>query len=182
MTTLDLSKNQLAVEIRLEQAQDAVAIRAVNDQAFGQPVEGRVIEQLRHSGANLLSLVATVDDQIVGHVLFSPATIEGELGSIQGLGLAPVAVLPEYQGRGIGSKLITTALSMIKASTCPYVIVLGHQSYYPRFGFERASIYGLTCQWAGVPDEAFMVMILDKTVMAGVSGVAKYRDEFNEAM
>ncbi len=77
---------------------------------------------------------------------------------------------------------MTTALSMIKTSTCPYVIVLGHQSYYPRFGFERASNYGLTCKWAGVPDEAFMVMILDEAAMAGMSGVAKYRDKFNEAV
>ncbi|GAH01509.1 unnamed protein product, partial [marine sediment metagenome] len=64
----------------------------------------------------------------------------------------------------------------------PFVIVLGHEKYYPRFGFQRASKYGLRSQWEGVPDNAFMAMILDESMMKGVSGVAKYRDEFGEAM
>lgn len=71
---------------------------------------------------------------------------------------------------------------MLRERGCPFVIVLGHPEYYPRFGFERASAHGLACQWEGVPDEAFMVLILDAGVMEGVSGVAVYRDEFNEAM
>jgi putative acetyltransferase len=63
---------------------------------------------------------------------------------------------------------------------CPFVIVVGHPDYYPRFGFEAASLHGFACQWEGVPDAAFMVSILDRNAMAGVSGVAKYRDEFNK--
>jgi len=65
---------------------------------------------------------------------------------------------------------------------CPFVIVLGRPDYYPRFGFEPASRHGLASQWEGVPDEAFMVLVLDKAVTRGVSGIARYRDEFNEAM
>ena len=64
----------------------------------------------------------------------------------------------------------------------PFIIVLGHSEYYPRFGFVPASQYGLSCQWDGVPDEVFMVLILNETTMAGVSGRAKYRDEFDQAM
>ena len=98
------------------------------------------------------------------------------------MGLAPMAVLPEFQKQSIGSMLVNEGLRRIKETDCPYIIVLGHEHYYPRFGFERASKYGLKPQWEGVPDEAFMVMILDKSVMADVSGVASYRDEFDEAM
>jgi len=65
---------------------------------------------------------------------------------------------------------------------CPYIIVVGHPEYYPRFGFVSASQLGLSCQWSDVPDEAFMVLVLDKDVLANVSGVARYRDEFDQAM
>ena len=64
----------------------------------------------------------------------------------------------------------------------PFVIVLVHEKYYPRFGFQRASEFGLRSQWEGVPDEAFMAIIFDELVMRNVFGIAKYREEFNEAM
>lgn len=73
-------------------------------------------------------------------------------------------------------------LEILKSKNCPFVIVLGHPEYYPRFGFERASQYGLLSQWEGVPDEAFMVLVMDTTALDGVSRVAKYRAEFDEAM
>ena len=65
---------------------------------------------------------------------------------------------------------------------CPFIIVLGHAEYYPRFGFGPASQHGLSSQWKGIPDEAFMVLILDKEAMAGVSGTVRYRNEFDQAM
>jgi putative acetyltransferase len=71
---------------------------------------------------------------------------------------------------------------MLRSRDCPVIIVLGHPEYYPRFGFVRASLHGIRSQWDGVPDEAFMIMILDQSAMKGVSGVARYRDEFDEAM
>jgi putative acetyltransferase len=98
------------------------------------------------------------------------------------MGLAPVAVLPDRQRGGIGSSLVKRGLEILRDRGCPFVIVLGHPEYYPRFGFELASNYGLYSQWDGVPDEAFMVMIMDHASLKGVSGVAKYREEFNEAM
>ena len=93
-----------------------------------------------------------------------------------------MAVLPQRQRQGIGSALVGRGLEILRDRCCPFVIVLGHPEYYRRFGFEPASKYGLKCQWEGVPDEAFMVLIFDKEAVAGVSGVARYRDEFDEAM
>ena len=93
-----------------------------------------------------------------------------------------MAVHPEYQNKGIGSLLVEEGIKRLKETSCPFIIVLGHEKYYPRFGFETASKYGIKPQWEGVPDEAFMIMINDKEKMAGASGVAKYRKEFDEAM
>lgn len=93
-----------------------------------------------------------------------------------------MAVIPERRKQGIGSRLVEKGLEILHKQNCPFVVVLGHSEYYPRFGFERASTYGLKSQWEGVPDEAFMVIVMDKTALVGVSGVAKYRAEFDEAM
>jgi putative acetyltransferase len=91
-------------------------------------------------------------------------------------------VIPERQQEGIGSQLVRRGIDMLRQHGCPFVIVVGHPEYYPRFGFERASKYGLSCQWEGVPDEAFMVLILDPAAMRDIRGVARYRDEFDAAM
>ena len=101
------------------------------------------------------------------------------------VGFAPqdnLAVLPEYQQQGIGSRLVRHGLEYLKSAGCPFVIVLGHPTYYPRFGFEPASKYKLKCQWDGVPDEAFMVLVFDKDALPKDGGVARYRAEFDEAM
>jgi len=170
------------IKIRKEQPADIPAIRAINEAAFRQPQEAGVVDKLRQACGGLLSLVVVVDGRTVGHVLFSPATIESGGHTVRGMGLAPVAVLPECQRQGIGSKLINTGLDMLRKSPCPFVIVLGHPKYYPRFGFEIASKYGIASQYDGVPDEAFMILIFDKRAMSNVSGVARYRDEFDDAM
>lgn len=152
----------------------------VNELAFGQPDEANIADKLRETCQGLLSLVAIVEDQLVGHILFSPVTIESDRGISKGMGLAPMAIIPDYQRRGIGSELVRSGLAMLKDTTCPFVIVLGHPEYYPRFGFERASKYGIRSQWDGVPDDAFMILVLDDSAMYGISGVAKYRNEFDE--
>ena len=170
------------IKIREEIYQDTDAIRAINEQAFGQPQEANIVDKLRANCDGLLSLVALKDDKIIGHILFSPVTIEGHHGILKGMGLAPMAVLPEFQRKGVGSELVQAGTKILKESKCPFIIVLGHPEYYPRLGFERASQYEIKSQWEGVPDHAFMILWLDKTVMNHVSGVANYRDEFNEAM
>jgi putative acetyltransferase len=169
------------IEIRPEKPLDADAIRAVNTAAFGQPQEADVIDKLRCNCAELLSLVALINSRVVGHILFSPVTLNAEHKAIEGMGLAPIAVLPAYQKQGIGSALIRSGLAQLKNTRCPFVIVLGHADYYPRFGFEPASGYDIRSEW-DVPNDAFMILVFDQSAVEGVSGVARYRPEFAEAM
>jgi putative acetyltransferase len=168
------------ITIRSEGPEDAAGIRALNERAFGQCTEADLVDALRRTCEDRLSLVAE-DPGIVGHILFTPAIVESAGRRVVGMGLAPMAVIPERQRQGIGSALVTRGLSLLRDRGCSFVIVLGHPTYYPRFGFERASARGLTCQWPGVPDEAFMVLILDPNAMNGVSGVVQYRPEFDAA-
>ena len=168
--------------IRQEKPEDIKAIHTLNEQAFGALEEANIIDKLRDTCKGLLSLVAAEKNKIVGHILFSPATIEGKHGVVEGMGLAPMAVLPEMQRQGIGTQLVKKGIKYLERTKCPFIIVLGHPEYYPRFGFEIASKYGIKSQWEGVPDEAFMILWLDKSMMNRVSGIGKYKDEFTEAM
>ena len=170
------------ITIRPEQPNDIVAVRAINETAFDGPAEAAVVDSLRTACPDALSLVAVEDDRIVGHIFFSPAFVSAGKEATRGMGLAPMAVLPERQRQGVGSLLVRAGIEALRERNCPFIIVLGHPEYYPRFGFVPASQHGLSCQWDGVPDEAFMALILDEGAMAGVSGTARYRDEFDEAM
>ncbi len=165
--------------IRDERPADIPAVRAVYERAFGRTHEAMLVEKLLVSCSTAISLVAEDGGRIVGHILFSPATIDSWCGTVEGMGLAPVAVLPEYQMQGVGSRLVNQGLSILRAKSCPFVVVLGHPDYYPRFGFEPASWHGLKSQWDDVPDDAFLVVIMDRKAMEGVSGMVKYRDEFS---
>lgn len=155
------------------------AVRTVNEQAFGQPAEAGLVEMLRASCGEALSLVAEDAGVVVGHILFTPVVVEGDAGRVAGMGLAPLAVHPDRQREGIGSRLVERGLEILRGRGCPFVVVVGHPGYYPRFGFERASARGLSSQWPGVDDAAFMVRVLDPPAMTGVSGVARYREEFD---
>ena len=170
------------VTIRQEHPNDVTAVRAVNESAFGQPAEATIVDSIRAACPEAVSLVAVDGNQIVGHILFSPVFVAGESGSVQAMGLAPMAVAPERQRQGIGSLLVQAGIDAVHQRGCPFIIVLGHPEYYPRFGFVPASRHGLSCQWEGVPDEAFMILILDAAAIAGVSGTIRYRDEFDQAM
>ena len=170
------------IKIREEKAEDYDAVREINDKAFGQVEEGRIVDKIRETCEEIISLVAVEGEKVVGHIFFSPTEITHNGKTIKGMGLAPMAVHPDYQNKGIGSLLIKEGIKKVKETGCSFIIVLGHEKYYPRFGFETASMYGIKPQWDGVPDEAFMIMILDHEAMAGVSGIATYRKEFGEAM
>jgi putative acetyltransferase len=163
------------IEIREEGPNDVAAIRDLNRRAFGQDQEGNIVDALRANGAALLSLVATLKHQVVGHIMYSPISV-GD--NVMGAALGPMAVLPEFQRQGIGSKLIEVGNRKLKDAGCPFIIVVGHADYYPRFGFRSASKHGIKCEWQ-VPDDAFMLLVLDEAQMAGVSGLAKYRHEFS---
>jgi putative acetyltransferase len=168
--------------IRREQPGDAPQIREVNQQAFGRPIEADIVDALRESGCPFLSLVAQVGNRVVGHILFTPVTVETAEGPLQGMGLAPMAVLPQYQRRGIGSLLAQRGIAEVRSDGYPFIVVLGHPDYYPRFGFEPASRYGLACQYEGVPDEAFMVLVLEEAALKNAAGVVRYRQEFAAAV
>jgi putative acetyltransferase len=164
--------------IREERPEDIAAIRCVNLESFGRPQEANLIEMLRTNGGILLSLVATYDSQVIGHILYSPVTAGFSEKKIGGAGLGPMAVLPKYQRQGVGGKLIEFGITRLKQSGCPFIVVLGHADYYPRFGFRPASDYWLKCEWS-VPDNAFMALVLDESKIRDLSGLAKYRAEFS---
>mgnify|MGYP001811876068 FL=1 len=167
-------------EIRKEQPGDQDAVRRVNIAAFDNGPEAALVDKLRISCEDYLAFVAVEDGTVVGHILFTPVTVDG-CGAV-GMGLAPMAVLPSYQHQDIGSQLIRDGLAHLHRSGCPFVVVLGHPGFYPRFGFEPASRYHLCSQWEGVPDEAFMVVIYDADVLPRAGSVVRYRDEFNDAI
>jgi putative acetyltransferase len=146
----------------------------VNNCAFGQTQEADIVDALRSNEAVLLSLVAAFDGRVVGHILYSPALI----GNVAGAALGPMAVLPQHQRHGIGSRLVEAGNQRIKDAGWPFIIVLGHAHFYPRLGFKAASTHGVTCDW-DVPDDVFMLRVLDEQRMQGVTGRAKYRDEFS---
>ncbi|MBE7553920.1 MAG: N-acetyltransferase [Anaerolineales bacterium] len=170
------------ITIREEQISDIEPIRVVNTRAFGQAAEADVVDKLRQVCPEGLSLVAVCEDQIVGHILFTPALIEAKGQIIQGMGLAPLAVLPEFQGQGIGSKLVQEGLAAMRKAQQPFVLVLGHPEYYPRFGFVRSVDYGIVSEYDNVPEEAFMILVLDEVRLQEISGIGKYRPEFEAAM
>ncbi len=166
--------------VRKERPGDSAAIRRVEKAAFGQPDEAGIVDRIRANGGDCLSLVAVEDGQVIGHILFSRATVGTGRLAVEGMGLAPMAVLPKRQRQGIGSRLVRTGLALLRRHHVPFVIVLGHPAYYPRFGFQRASARGVRCQWE-VPDESFMLLALDPVAMRGVRGLARYRPEFDAA-
>ena len=167
------------IVIREELPGDEAAVSDVNTIAFGRPVEAEIVDRLRTSCPDQISLVAVDGDRVVGHILFTPATVNA--GPV-GMGLGPLAVLPDSQRRGIGSALIEHSIAALRGRGCPFILLYGHPGYYPRFGFERASAHGLASHLGEVPDEAFMVLVLDADTMVGVAGVTRLRAEFDEAM
>jgi len=164
--------------IRPEQAGDAAGVRQVNERAFGTPAEADLVDALRGSDG-CLSLVATVDGAVVGHIMFTTVTLDAAT-AVRAAGLAPMSVLPAYQRGGVGSQLVRAGLAACREQGYTAVVVVGHPSFYPRFGFTPAHTYGLHCEFA-VPREAFMVAVLDQQVLPQLAGLVRYRPEFAAA-
>ncbi|OGU55258.1 MAG: GNAT family N-acetyltransferase, partial [Ignavibacteria bacterium RBG_13_36_8] len=145
--------------------------------------EGKLICNLRCNDDFIseLSLVAEIDDSIVGHILFFPLRIISENSIHKCLSLAPMAVTPDYQNKGIGSKLVRAGLDKAKSLGFNSCVVLGHPKYYPRFGFKHASKWGIKAP-VEVPDEAFMAAELISDSLSKVSGVVEFPKEYYDAM
>jgi putative acetyltransferase len=166
------------VRVRTEHIENVVelrAIREVNETAFGGSEEADLVEKLRSDGSVLHSLVAELGSTIVGHILFSRMWIKTTSELVPAVALAPVAVRPEHQRMGIGQKLVGHGLHMLRAEGERIVIVVGHPSYYPRFGFstERARLLE-----APFHREAFMALALVTGALEHVKGPVVYPSAF----
>jgi putative acetyltransferase len=156
---------------------DVPAVRLVNEAAFGRAAEADLVDALRDRGTATLSLVAVLQDRVVGHILFSPVTIESGGEVTASLGLGPMAVLPSNQRQGIGCLLVRTGIEDCRRAGHGAVVVLGHPEYYPRFGFVPASRLGLAWEHPA-PDEAFMALELRDGAVPRPSGIVRYQPEF----
>lgn len=165
------------MNIRVENIADYPAVYEVNKLAFDhRDAEPRLVEEARQvPGA--ISLVAELDGQIVGHILFTPIHIETADGVLPALSLAPMAVRPGFQNQGIGSALVRHGLEECRAQAHKIVIVLGHSNYYPRFGFSAALAEPLVSPWGG--GEHWMALELVPGALDGVSGKVIYPKAFN---
>ena len=157
---------------RPEHPKDVAAIRAVLEAAFPTAAEARLVDALRSNGRLSLSVVASDGAGVIGHVAFSPV----EAGAGRGVGLAPMAVLPAHQQKGVGALLVREGLASCVATGCGFVVVLGEPEYYGRFGFERASARGLDNEYGA--HEAFMVLELEPGALPEGGGLVRYAPEF----
>ncbi|MBK8182943.1 MAG: N-acetyltransferase [Candidatus Competibacteraceae bacterium] len=163
--------------IRPEQPTDYTAVNHINQVAFGRADEAQLVAALHRQAPSAISLVAWWENEAVGHILFTPVSLEPPLPGVAAAGLAPLAVLPSRQRQGIGGQLIEAGLSACRAQGYSTVIVLGHPEYYPRFGFAPAANKGVYCEFT-VPPEAFMLCELTPKLFASSRVVARYHPAF----
>ncbi len=172
--------------IRPEQPKDYNVVfelitNAFLDQENSDHKEQFLVERLRKSNAFIpeLSLVAEINGKIVGYILLTRIKIVSNKTCVDSLALAPLAVLPSYQRKGIGGEMILTAHQKAKELGFCSVILIGHEKYYPRFGYEQAKTYGIFLPF-DVPDEYCMLIELSKNALRDVKGMVQYPKEFYE--
>lgn len=163
------------VAIRAERPGDEAGIAEVSLLAFGEADEAELVELLRADGAVTLSLVAVENGRIVGHVMFCPLTVRTLFGPAAALALAPLAVLPSHQCRGIGTRLVRTGLEAVEAAGHRIVTVLGHPHFYARFGFTAEAAEPL---YVPFPGPAWMALELAPGALAGIRGPVVYPEAF----
>lgn len=170
------------VELRQEIKSDHPAVFEVHQIAFGQENEAGMVDALRKNKSVFipeLSIVATIENKVIGHILFSRIHIRNDKGELhESLALAPMAVRPEWHKQGIGSQLVRKGLEVAKDLGYKSVIVLGHEHYYPKFGFQPAEKWKITAPFE-VPSNVFMAIELTSGGLDGISGTVIYPKEFD---
>ncbi len=164
------------ISLRAASPKDAPAIRSVNQRAFGQPDEARLVDALRDSGAVVLELVAESNGRIAGHILFSELPIESPERTVRAAALAPMAIHPDFQRRGIGSALIKMSIPMLAHAGFDAVVVVGHEDYYPRFGFSADVARDLLHPFP--PGPHFMALEITPGALEGFTGRVHYPPAF----
>jgi putative acetyltransferase len=172
-----LEKWSRTLLIRTEKETDQDAVYTVNASAFDTPAEADLVDALRQQARPLVSLVAEERGEIIGHILFSPVTLTGH-PDLKVMGLAPVAVAPLHQHKGIGSALVRAGLAECRALNFAAVVVLGHPDFYPRFGFLPSGRFGIDSEYE-VPPEVFMALELLPGVLQGRTGTVRYHAAFS---
>lgn len=165
------------ITIRPERSADRTAVRGLDEAAFEGTDEADLVDRLREEAVRYLALVAVVDGEVVGHIAFSPVTLDPLRPDLDLRGLAPMAVLPAHQRTGIGTALVRDGLEACRRAGAQAVVVLGHPDYYPRFGFRRADTFGLRTEYEA-PPEAFMALELVPGSLAGIDGLVRYHPAF----
>ena len=168
---------RIIMKIRKEKDSDKEKIWKVHVEAFETEAEANLVNALRTSGIPFISLVAEEGEEIVGHILFTPVELIGDDSGLKLMGLAPMAVIPKLQRKGIGSQLVKTGMENCSTQGYDAVVVLGHSEYYPKFGFVPSVKYGIKSEY-DVPDEAFMVLELKKSSLRNKKGIIKYHAAF----
>lgn len=165
------------ISIRKENPGDIDRVYTINLQAFDTSAEADLVDRLRDSGVPITSLIAEFDEKLVGHILFTPMTMNNY--NVKIAGLAPMAVLPDYQNKGVGSALIKKGLEYCAKENYAAVAVLGHPNYYPKFGFVPSTRFDLISEY-DVPKEVFMIKELKRDSLSRISGIVKYHEEFSK--
>lgn len=168
----------MPVLVRPESEQDHDAVRQVNQLAFGQEAEARLVDALRAGRFAPVSLIAEVNGQVVGHIMFSDLSIVTETRTVAALALAPMAVLPDFQRLGIGSLLVRSGLEVCKEQGHRIIVVLGHADFYPRFGFSTKLAERLESPYGGGPSH--MAAELMPGALDGVTGKLVYSPPFSD--
>ena len=167
--------------LRQETANDYSEVFDVNRIAFQQENEAKLVDALRNNLSVFipaLSIVAAVNNKIVGHILFTKISIKDDKGNIyESLGLAPMAVRPEFQKSGIGGQLIRKGLQVAEDLGFKSVIVLGHEHYYPKFGFKPAVEWNIKAPFK-VSSNVFLAVELIENGLQNISGTVTYPKEF----
>ena len=181
------TKKERSLEIRKSSTLDGTEIEKIHIKAFGKekgPEIADLVDGLFNdeTARPSLSLVAVEGDQLIGHILFTNATLTQTTEPVSAQILAPLAVLPDTQRRGVGGQLIEEGLTRLKETGVELVFVLGHPEYYPRYGFKPAGKKGYEAPYP-IPEEhagAWMVQELRAGIIGRITGKVRCSDVLNQ--